>query len=62
VFAGATHHQSAKAWLDKLQDHPISYADAVSFAVMEAAGCSNAMSYDHHFRIAGFVLTNSRTD
>ena len=55
-FAGAVHHQSAKGWLDRLQEHPISYADAVSFAVMEAAGCGEAVSYDHHFQVAGFIL------
>ncbi len=58
-FAEAAHHQSAIAWMDKLQDHPISYADAVSFAVMEAVGCTEAVSYDHHFRVAGFVLAGS---
>jgi predicted nucleic acid-binding protein len=54
-FAGATHHRSAKGWLQRLNEHTISYTDAVSFAVMEAAGCKNAMSYDRHFQVAGFV-------
>ncbi|MGD0101133.1 MAG: PIN domain-containing protein [Acidobacteriota bacterium] len=54
-FAGAAHHQSAKSWMEKLKDHPISYTDAVSFACMEAAGCLEAMTYDHHFRLAGFA-------
>jgi hypothetical protein len=53
-FEEAAHHQSAKSWMEKLKDHPITYADAVSFAVMEAAGCKEAIAYDLHFRLAGF--------
>ena len=53
-FADSIHHQSAMAWMGKLREHPISYTDAVSFSVMEAAGCSDVLSYDQHFRIAGF--------
>jgi predicted nucleic acid-binding protein len=55
-FAGAELHSAARTWLKKLSRHPISYADAVSFAVMEAAGCKEAMSFDHHFRLAGYEL------
>jgi len=54
-FAGAIHHRAARIWLKKLQQHPISYADAASFAVMEASGCKEALSFDHHFRLAGFA-------
>jgi uncharacterized protein len=53
-FVGPGHHESAKIWLTKLQDQPITYTDAVSFAVLESAGCKEAMSYDQHFRRAGF--------
>jgi hypothetical protein len=53
-FAGAVHHQPAKNWMGKLQDQPISYTDAMSFAVMEALGCREVISYDHHFQIAGY--------
>ena len=55
-FAGPAHHQSAKHWMGKLRQHPISYTDAVSFAVLESVGCKEAMSFDHHFRPAGFSL------
>lgn len=53
-FAGARHHQSAKKWMDQLKDHPITYTDAVSFAAMEAKGCTQAITYDRHFQLAGF--------
>jgi predicted nucleic acid-binding protein len=53
-FADASHHQAAKNWLSRLCGHQISYADAVSFAVMETKGCRTAMSCDDHFRQAGF--------
>jgi len=55
-FAGAAHHQAARTWLRKLPMHPISYADAVSFAVMESSGCTKAISFDQHFLLAGFHL------
>jgi predicted nucleic acid-binding protein len=53
-FADPTHHQSAMVWIGKLREHPISYADAVSFSIMETTGCSEVLSYDHHFQIAGY--------
>lgn len=55
-FADATNHQSAKLWMKKLQEHPISYTDAVSFSVMETEGCGEALSYDRHFHFAGFEI------
>ena len=54
VHAGAEHHRAARRWLAKLADQPVSYTDAVSFAVMEAARYRIAMTFDHHFVIAGF--------
>ena len=54
IFADNANHVSAKGWMNKLKQHPISYTDAISFSVMEASGCSRVMSYDHHFRTAGF--------
>lgn len=55
AFANAADHQAARTWLKKLQAHPISYTDAISFAVMEQAGCVKALSFDRHFRLAGFL-------
>src|SRR5262245_50279897 len=36
VYANRDHHRAARAWLAKLGDQRITYADAVSFAVMSA--------------------------
>lgn len=56
VFAGEAHHRAARGWLERLADQAISYTDAVSFAVMDATGCSGVMSFDHDFLLAGFSL------
>lgn len=53
-FESPAHHESAKSWLEKFRDFRISYTDAVSFAVMEASDCREAIAYDQHFRLAGF--------
>lgn len=55
-FPGASYHRAAKNWMEKLSDHAISYTDAVSFALMESSRCSQAMSFDRHFQLAGFDL------
>ena len=55
-FANAKNHQSATNWLKKLNEHSISYTDAISFSIMEALGCREVLSYDHHFRAAGFEM------
>ena len=51
----AAHHGAARDWLAKLSDQRITYTDAVSFAVMTAAGCAAVMTFDHDFVIAGFT-------
>ena len=56
VFAGAAHHQAARAWLERLADQSISYTDAVSFAIMDATRCAGALSFDQDFLLAGFSL------
>ena len=55
-YATAKHHTAARAWLRKLSDQTITYADAVSFAAMDARGCRSALSFDRDFVIAGFAL------
>ena len=59
-FATAAHHPGALSWLDRLPDQRISYTNAVSFAVMEVAGCSTAIGFDRDFLVAGFSLWQPR--
>ena len=58
-FAGAEHHAAARRWLERLAPHPITYTDAVSFAVMEGLRCRHALAFDHDFTAAGFELWRS---
>lgn len=55
-YATANHHAATRACLTKLSDQTITYADAVSFAAMDARGCRSALSFDRDFVIAGFAL------
>jgi predicted nucleic acid-binding protein len=56
AFAGHNHHQAVKIWLSKLSGLPVSYTEAVSFAIMESSDCADALGYDQHFQAAGFTL------
>lgn len=42
-------------WLERFDDQPFSFADAVSFAVMKQRGIRHALTLDRHFTVAGFV-------
>ncbi len=53
-FATSEHHRAARQWLTRFADQPITYADAVSFAVMTARRCPTVLGFDRHFEIAGF--------
>jgi predicted nucleic acid-binding protein len=53
---GAEHHASARRWIERLAPRPVTYADAVSFAVMEEVGCSDVLGFDPDFEAAGFAL------
>jgi predicted nucleic acid-binding protein len=55
-FAAAEHHAAARRWLERLAPRPITYTDAVSFAVMEGLRCRHALAFDHDFTAAGFEL------
>lgn len=55
-FAGAEHHAAARRWLERLAPRPVTYADAVSFAVMEHLDCRHALGFDRDFAVAGFQL------
>jgi predicted nucleic acid-binding protein len=55
-FPTAEHHIAARRWLERLGPHPVTYTDAVSFAVMEATGCGHVLGFDQDFAAAGFTL------
>ena len=55
-FATAADHAAARRWLTRLAPRPITYTDAVSFAVMETSRCSHVLGFDHDFAAAGFTL------
>jgi predicted nucleic acid-binding protein len=55
-FPTADDHAGARRWLDRLRPRPVTYADAVSFAVMEAAGCGQVLGFDQDFIVAGFAF------
>jgi predicted nucleic acid-binding protein len=39
-------HAEGRRWLERLAPRPISYTDAVSFAVMAAAKCKQILGFD----------------
>jgi predicted nucleic acid-binding protein len=59
-FATAKDHSAALAWLERLRPNPVTYTDAVSFAVMESIACSHVLGFDKDFVTAGFTLWRGR--
>jgi predicted nucleic acid-binding protein len=55
-FPAGDEHAAARRWLGRLGTRPVTYTDAVSFAVMEATGCDHVLGFDHDFAAAGFTL------
>jgi uncharacterized protein len=55
-FPGEPDHVAARRWLERLGSRPLTYTDAVSFAVMEATGCHHVLTFDQDFAAAGFTL------
>jgi predicted nucleic acid-binding protein len=55
-FPTAEDHAAGRRWLDRLAPRPVTYTDAVSFAVMEATGCRHVLGFDQDFAAAGFSL------
>lgn len=47
--------EAAISILRKYNDHPFSFTDAVSFAVMKKMKITEAFAFDAHFTIAGFI-------
>lgn len=46
----------ALTWMEKFADQDISFADAVSFALMKRQSIKKAFSFDRHFKLAGFQI------
>ena len=55
-FATGDDHVAARRWLQRLAPRPITYTDAISFAVIEATKCNRVLSFDRDFAAAGFEL------
>lgn len=55
-FPAADDHTAARGWLERVGSRPVTYTDAVSFAVMEATACSHVLSFHQDFAAAGFTL------
>ncbi|MGH7313595.1 MAG: type II toxin-antitoxin system VapC family toxin [Candidatus Rokuibacteriota bacterium] len=55
-FPTADDHAAARRWLERMAPRPITYTDAVSFAVMEATACKHVLGFDQDFAAAGFTL------
>ena len=55
-FATHEDHAAARLWLDQLAPRPITYTDAVSFAVMAAMKCTRVLGFDRDFVAACFEL------
>jgi len=56
VYSDPTLEAQAEAILRRYADQDFSFADAVSFAVMQERGITEAFAFDHHFSVAGFAL------
>ena len=52
-FATSADQAAARRWLDRLAG-PVTYTDAVSFAVMETTKCTHVLGFDADFEAAGF--------
>ena len=53
-FAAQHTEKEAFDLLGRFQDHPFSFVDAVSFAIMKREHIDLAFAFDSHFTIAGF--------
>ena len=56
VFETAELETQAIAILRQYDDQALSYADAVSFALMKQRRITDVFTYDQHFRVMGFQI------
>jgi predicted nucleic acid-binding protein len=47
---------AACRWLDRLGARPVTYTDAVSFAVMDHTRCGRVLGFDQDFVATGFSV------
>lgn len=59
IWSSQVLEEKALRYLQKYQDHKLSFVDAVSFAIMAELKIKNSFSFDRHFNIAGFATVNS---
>ena len=62
VYSDAELESLAEELLRKYTDQDFSFADAVSFAVMQARGIQEAFTFDSHFATMGFQMLPDRRD
>lgn len=55
VFVSENLERQAYEILARFSDHPFSYVDATSFALMRENRMRHAFAFDTHFRAAGFL-------
>ncbi len=58
IYSEPVLEKQAVKLLKKYREHEFSYADAVSFCVMQNLNIKQAFTYDRHFIIAGFDIVN----
>lgn len=58
IYSEPVLEKQAIQLLEKYREHEFSYADAVSFCIMQNLGVKQAFTYDRHFIIAGFDIVN----
>jgi hypothetical protein len=56
VYSDAELESIAEELLEKYMDHDFSFADAVSFAVMQTRGIKAAFTFDRHFATMDFQM------
>jgi predicted nucleic acid-binding protein len=61
VRARAQDEDRARAILARYDDKDFSFADAISFVVMQRLGITHAFTLDDHFAQFGFTVLTSRT-
>jgi predicted nucleic acid-binding protein len=58
----AQDEERARAILFRYEDKDFSFADAISFVVMERVGIQYAFTFDHHFEQYGLTVLTAITE